>query len=283
MAYRYLPEHLHDAADRVKQFFREERGFTNFKIEEEVDKTLGYRPTLHTHTKDHHILCVDVQESPYSTALDSIVLDCVKKSFPVKLYVAFPENPSQQEYKKKVDRARANGVGVVEVRANAIEVIHEALALSLLGVRDVKPSRFPAKFRAELARAESTFRGGNPVEGCLIIYKELEALSRTVVEKTRTKGQWRALNAGEKNPHIKHNTAWQKIMEVLMDHLDQKKCPALQLPLLARILSVAPHRNDTGHKITSLKKLIKRDTELKTRFESATDLLFELIQAAKAI
>jgi len=283
MAYRYLPENLHAIADRTKQYFRDERGLSNFKTEEEVDKTLDYRPTLHTHTKDHHILCVDVQESPYSTALDSIVLDCVKRSFPIRLYVAFPENPSQQDYKKKVDRARTNGVGVVEVRANAIEVIHEALVLSLLGVRDIKPSRFPVKFRSELARAESTFRGGNPVEGCLIIYKELEALSREIVDKSRRKGLWRPLKAGEKNPHLKHRTAWQKIMEVLMDHLDHQKCPALHVPLLARILSVAPHRNDTGHKVTSLGRLVKRDTELKTRFESATDLLFELIQASKGI
>jgi hypothetical protein len=68
-----------------------------------------------------------------------------------------------------------------------------------------------------------------------------------------------------------------------MDHLDQQTCPALSMPLLARVLSVAPHRNDTGHKITSLNQLIKRDTELKTRFESATDLLLELITAYKTV
>jgi len=283
MAYRYLSEHLHIIADGIKQYFRNERGLSNFKTEEEVDKALDYRPTLHTHTKDHHILCIDVQESPYSTALDSIVLDCVKRSLPIKLYVVFPGNPSPQDYKKKVDRARTNGVGVIEVRTNTTEVIHEALTLSLLGVREVSPSRFPPKFRAELARAESTFRAGNPVEGCLIVYKELEALSRRIVDKTRTKGLWRAPRPGERSPRIKLNTAWQRVIETLMDHLDYQRCPALPMPLLARILSVAPHRNDTGHKVTSLKKLIRRDTELKTRFEGATDLLLELIQASKAI
>jgi hypothetical protein len=283
MPYRYLSEHLHAIADEIKQYFRDERGLRNFKIEEEVDKALDYRPTLHANTKDHHIVCVDVQESPYSPALDSVVLDCIKRSFPIRLYVAFPGNPAPHDYKKKVDRARANGVGVIEVRANGVEIIHEALALSLLGVRAINPSRFPAKFRAELTRAESTFRNGSPVEGSLIVYKELESLSRAIVNKTRKKGLWRQLRPGEINPRIKSTTPWQRVTEILMDHLDHQRCPGLPNPLLARVLSVAPHRNETGHKITSLKQLIKRDTELKTRFETATDLLLELIQAGKSI
>jgi hypothetical protein len=283
MAYRYLPQNLRGIAEEIRLFFLNERGLANFKTEEEVDASLDYRPTLHTNTKHHHIICVDVLESPYSPALDSIVLDCVKKSLPVRLYVAFPENPAQQDYKKKVDRARANGVGVLEVRQNRVEVIHEALSLSLLGVREIKPHRFPAKFRADLTRAESTFRSGSPVEGCLIVYEELEALSRQIVNKIKRKNLWKPLGPGQKYPQIKPNTAWQKLLEMLMDHLDQQKCPALTTPLIARILSVAPHRNDTGHKITSMKRLIRRDTELKTRFESATDMLFELIVASREI
>jgi hypothetical protein len=283
MAYRYLSDNLHSIADRVKQYFRAERGLSNFRIEEEVHKGLDYRPTLHTFSKDHHIVCIDVQDSPYSASLDSVVLDCVKESLPIRLYVAYPGEPPPQEYKKKVDRARKNGVGVIEVRKDMIEVTHEALALSLLGVRTVNPKRFPSRFRGELVRAESTFRSGSPVEGSLIIYKELEALSREIVNKTRKKGLWRALNPGEGSPHIKQNTPWQRIIQILMEHLDRQACPALSIPLLARVLSVAPHRNDTGHKITSLNQLIKRDTELKTRFESATDLLLELIAAHKTI
>lgn len=283
MAYRYLAGNLFHVADAVKQFFKTERGIVNFKVEEEVDKSLEYRPTLHANEKDHHIVCIDVQDSPYSNALDSFVLDCVKKSLPIRLYVAFPEGTNQSEYKKKVDRARANGVGVLEVRANGVLLIHEALSLSLLGVREIRPSRFPPKFRAALAHAEVTFRGGAPVEGCLEIYKELEALSRAIVDKTRSGNLWRALQPGEKNPRIKENTPWQRVVEILMDHLDQTKCSALPPPLLGRVLSVAPHRNDTGHKVTNLKRLIKRDTELKTRFESATDLLYDLIQAQRQI
>src|SRR5260370_36021632 len=85
MAYRYLSEHLHAIADGIKLFFRNERGLSNFRTEKEVDKELDYRPTLHTHTKDHHIVGIDVQESPYSAALDSIVLECIKKPLPIKL------------------------------------------------------------------------------------------------------------------------------------------------------------------------------------------------------
>jgi len=284
MPYRYLPEHLHEYADEVKQYFRGSRGLTNFKVEEPISPTLDYRPTLHSVTKDHHIVCIDVLETPYSSVLDGFVLDCVKKSIPVNLFVAFPEGSVQAEYKKNVDRARNNGVGVVEIKANGVvQVIHEALTLSLAGVREIDTRRFPAKYRAALAQAESTFRGGSPVEGCLIVYKEIEAVSRLIIEKTRAKGMWRALNPGDKNPRLRHNTPWQRVIETEIEHLDYNKCTFLDKPLLGRILSVAPHRNATGHKPRNIKEVIKRDTELKTRFESATDLLYDLVLAARPL
>jgi hypothetical protein len=41
------------------------------------------------------------------------------------------------------------------------------------------------------------------------------------------------------------------------------------------------HRNESGHKPDSLKVLAKRDRELRTRFESAADTLFDLIQQSR--
>lgn len=284
MSYLVLSENLHPIADAVKQFFKDHRGISKFKIEEGFDDNLEYRPTLHVQTKDHYILCIDVKEGPYSTVLDSVVLDCIRNSLPVKLYVAFPQsNGNAADYKKNVDRARQNGVGVLEVTATGVNVIHEALALSLFGVRKIPTKNFPAKYRATLAHAESTFRSGGPAEGTLVIYEEIEALSRRVVKKTQQKSMWRAPKSGEKLPQLRDNTNWQKVMEAELDFIDYKKCPSLNKPLLSRILSVAPHRNSTGHKPKSTKELVKRDTELKTRFESATDLLKELIAAAKPL
>ena len=171
MAYQYLPDPLTPVAERVVQYLRDQLGLRNFRLEEEVDGSLDYRPTISTHSKDHHIVCVDVRESPYSQTLDSVVLDSIKKSLPIKLYVAFPEAPNIPDYKKQADRARSNGVGLIEVKANGIEVIHDALALSLAGLRKIKPSKFPAKFRTPLVQAESNFLRGAPVDGCLGVYK----------------------------------------------------------------------------------------------------------------
>jgi hypothetical protein len=283
MSYPYLSEHLQPTADAVKQFFKDSRGISHFKIEEAFDADLGYRPTLHVQTKDHYILCVDVHETPYSSVLDSVVLDCVRRALPVKLYVAFPEGKAQTEYKKNVDRARQNGVGVLEVKATGIQVIHEALALSLAGVREIPTKSFPAKYRATLAHAETTFRSGSPVEGSLVIYTEVEALSRKLAKKTQKKGMWRALKGTEKVPKLSDKTAWQKVIETEIDFIDREKCPSITKPLLGRILSVAPHRNSTGHKPKNRKELITRDKELKTRFESAVDLLKELIDAGKPL
>jgi hypothetical protein len=55
----------------------------------------------------------------------------------------------------------------------------------------------------------------------------------------------------------------------------------LTTSLLARIVGVTAHRNESGHKPTSLKQRMKRDQELKTRFEGGIDLLRELLDAAK--
>lgn len=106
--------------------------------------------------------------------------------------------------------------------------------------------RYPAKFRAELVRAKSTFRGGSPVEGGLIVYKELEALSRQIVDKTRAKGSVETTEAGrEQSSHKAQYSLATRVIEILMDHLDHQRCPAQPVPLLAKSTQrrATPQRN----------------------------------------
>lgn len=74
-------------------------------------------------------------------------------------------------------------------------------------------------------------------------------------------------------------------MQLMGARLDatQANCPGLTPAFLARIHGVTPHRNESGHKPANEELLKKRDRELRTRFESAVDLLGDLIVAVKPL
>lgn len=283
MTYRYLPEQLHPAADAVARFFQETRGFQHLKVEEEIDKKLDYRPTHHELTRDRYFVCIDVLDSPFSATLESIVSDCMQRSLPVKLFVAFPGGADIPDYKRKVDRAREKGVGVIEVTDLGCDIKHEALALSLIGARPIDKRSYPAKYRSSLTDAETTFRNGSPVKGCSIIYDEIENLSRSIAKKSKSKGLWRPPRAGEKPPRTNLDKGqWENVMDVLFKWLDWERCGYLR-HTLQRVQSIIPHRNESGHKLRTVAARTKRDSELKTRFEAASDLLRDLIVAARPL
>jgi hypothetical protein len=81
------------------------------------------------------------------------------------------------------------------------------------------------------------------------------------------------------------SASWAALMELMGDNLDSKKakCPALTKAFIARIHGITPHRNESGHKPRDANALMKRDRELRTRFESAIDLLTDLLIAVRPL
>jgi hypothetical protein len=283
MNYLYLPAQLAWVADAAAQFFKDNRGVQKFQVEKELVKWLRYGPTLHSVALDQYYFCIEVLPSPFSPTLESVVSDCMQQSLPVKLFVAFPGGPNIPDYKSQADRARLKGVGVLEVTTASCQVIHEALSLSLIGVRPIDKKSFPPKYRQALSDAEATFRNGSPAKGCAIIYDEIEGLSRRIAIKTRAKGFWKAPPAGSKPGRIKLDKGnWEPVIEAVMEHLDWNKCGYLKRSL-RRVLSITPHRNESGHKPKTLAALVRREKELKTRFENAVDILSELIVASRPL
>ncbi len=283
MSYRYLPAQLHATADAIVEFLRDSRGLQNVRVEEEINRTLPYRPTLHWLTRQRYLICVEVRESPFSPTLESVVSDCMQRCLPVNLFVAFPGKPDVPDYKRNSDRAREKGVGVIEVTDAGCTVIYEALPLSLIGVRPIDKKRYPPRYRSALAQAEVTFKSGSPEKGCSLIYDEIEDLSRKIGEKTRNMALWRAPRAGERLPAARFNKGqWRPRMELLMQWLDWTKCKYLD-ESLQRVVSVIPHRNESSHKPATLVARISRDSEIKTRFEGAADLLRDLIVASRPL
>lgn len=284
MTYQYnlLAPSLHATADAAIAYFRSNWGIpkASIKVESAFHPDIGWRPTFVAATNEHHILCVEVAETVYNNAFDSVVLRCRNMGLPVRFFVAVPKGSTDTEYERKLRDAKSAGVGVLIVDSNSGDMLHNALSLSLAGVRPVLPKSFPPKYREVLHAAEDTFRNGQPAKACLMIYEELEACSRRLAQKAETKKYWpnsKKLNIG--------NCPWARLIGDLNSNLNRKK-PETKLitsTLLSRIHGVTTHRNETGHKPASQKQLIKRDTELRTRFEHSVDLLRDFIAAAKAM
>jgi hypothetical protein len=171
------------------------------------------------------------------------------------------------------------GLGVIEIRDSTIAVLHEALPLSLFGYR-LDRLRFPKKFRGTLLEAENTFRS-SPPKACGIIYDEIEEISRTIIKKTKKKKMWRKLKAGEKPSKLNlDNGPWEKVLELFQSFytVNKTKVKGLTANLIHRIAAITAFRNESAHKPKSPDESSQRDREMRTRFESAADLLFDLIK-----
>jgi hypothetical protein len=281
--FRVLPSQLHATTEVVVRFFKEARGLSSFKVEEQVADSIAYRPTLQTTTPEYEAIWVEVNETPFLQSLDTVVLHCVTNCLPVKLYVAFPAGLSHTQYKENIDESRRKGLGALEVSNEKVTVIHEALLLSLTGVRLEDHKLFPARYRSILTTAENTFRNGDPAKACSLIYDEIEALSRKIARKIHKKGWWTHLASGA--PALNWEKApWANVMETIIDRANFSAFPPkLKRPLLMRVAALTDIRNDAGHKPRRTADLIKRNQELRTRFENAVDVLRDFADATRPL
>ena len=279
--YRILAPSLHDTADAAIGWFSQNWGLkkSSIEVEAEINSDINFRPTFVARATDFHILCIEVSENIYTNTLDSVVLDCREKGLPVQLFVAVPKDVSDSQYSVKLKAAKRAGVGILEVNQSSGTIVQQALSLSLAGVRPIQLPEFPARYRQSLQHAHQTFRDGEPAKACSLVYDELEHGCRTFAQKSSAKRLW------TKPAGLNLTTApWANIMTGIDSTLVRTN-PAVRdvsRALVARIVGVTTHRNESGHKPRNLKELIKRDQALRTRFEGAVDLLKEFLEATKA-
>lgn len=279
-----LPPPLHPTAEGARIFVRKQFG-TSLRIEEPPFQDAAYRPTLSGVTRDFHLLCIEVSDTAYTNSLDAFVLDCKQRVRPVKLYVAIPKNDGgDPNFKANLRRAKENGVGVVEVEPDGTGIVlHEPLSLSLTGVRPYDPKEFPARYREAIRAAYNTFSSGDPAKGCARLYDEIEALCRGIGRKAVKR---KIFGNMTKAAAFKFESEpWASVVTFLDRHLDRglAGCPELKPALFARVLGVTPHRNDSGHRPRDTQGLMRRDRELRTRFEHASDLMRDLIAASRGL
>lgn len=281
-AYRILPTGLHITADAAISWFVQKWGIkrSGIVVEGQFYPDIPLRPTFYAKLDDGHILVVEVAEKIYDNTLDAVCLECRNKGLPVKLFVAVPKGVSDINYAKRLKDAKRAGVGILEVDNNSGELIQQALSLSLAGVRYIDTSEFPARFRQSLQNAHQTFRDGEPSKACSLIYDELEACFRLFAKKCVKKRLW----ANPSNLDIE-KVAWVTLLQNIDKYLDRSDAQVRDITslLIARMIGVTPHRNESGHKPSTLKARMKRDGELRTRFEAAVDLFTDFLGATKTL
>ncbi|MDB5821357.1 MAG: hypothetical protein JWR21_61 [Herminiimonas sp.] len=282
--YRALPDNLKETADAAKIFLGKELGLTHIKIESELHPKIDFRPTFHSIAADKHCICVEVVETLFSPDIEKFVLSCRNHSFPAKLYVAIPRGLFQSIDHKVLRFARENGIAILEVAPpdNATVIANMPLSLSLGGLRsfDLRID-FPPKYRQKLQEAVETFKGGNPAKAVGDVYDELEQLTRRIGQKCETIAG--ALKKPAQQDWEKGN--WNPMLEFLKSNIDKTvtRCPLLTGQLFNRLIGLTEHRNDSAHKPNSIEKLIARDQQLRTRFETAMDELKNWIEASKPL
>lgn len=282
MSYLILPSNLHGTADKVRSFFYEDYGLRNIRVEEAIDDDVNWRPTVSGDTSDHHLICVEVTDGGYTSALDNAIVQLMTKGLPVRLFIAFPSDKSVDSDKVLATFRTASdkGIGIVEVRTSGrCNVRQNAIKLSLAAVRRIDRPSIARKYRQAFVDAESTFLNGDPAKGCSRVYDELEALSRKLGVKAANLGWW---NPGTLNVDT---GPWSRVLTGMIGGFTTNiadvrgRCPTFELSLLNGISGVTGHRNDSGHKPRSRRALMTRDAQLRTRFEHATDLFVALQKA----
>jgi len=281
-AYTILPPPLHKTANAAIKWFLDNWGINKnaVKVEQPIHVDVELRPTFSAQTRDSHILCIEVSENAYANHLNTFVVGCLQHGLPVKLFVAVTKGTKDLNLAHNLKAAKMAGVGLIEVDDSSGVVMQDAVSLSLAAVRPINVSQFPKKYRHSLSHAEQTFRNGTPEKACSLVYDEIENLFRRLAERTHSKGWWP--NKG----NLKIDKApWATLIENWSDGLDRSKCSCSNLTpaFAAQMIGVTPYRNDSGHKPKNLKELIKRDQQLRTRFESAVDLFRDLVDATKSL
>ena len=287
MKYRALDESLVRVAETVRKYFVAAEGASKFRAEAEIAPDLAYRPTLLGQVGKAGLLAIEVNGGMYSDTLDRFVLECRDQGLPIRLFVASPALTAEGLKIDLVRRAKRRSVGVVEVEGSTVSVLLSALSLSLSGVRPIEKARFPKVYRGDLQTAEDTFRNGDAAKGCARVYDLIERRSRAVAQEIKNKNLWRPPRPGEAPPKLSARMAWSRLLEVVDDHADFAKMKAnglaIDKALWARLRALTTHRNQSGHEPESREELVRRDRELRTRFEHAVDTFADLIAASAKV
>jgi hypothetical protein len=195
------------------------------------------------------------------------------------MYVAMPTaSPDPMD----LTQAKKFGVGLLIVGSSCQETL-SAHSLSLVGVRDPEPHKWPARYRTRISEAYKTFRNGDPTKGCGLVFELIEQQVRRLHERAAKKGWWHNLPTGRAVPDATNKKVpLEQLASFLYEFYSPAaaRTPNLDKKVLGAIVGTVGVRNDAAHPPRTLRERQKRDERARTRFENAVDTLKDLVVGA---
>ena len=285
-AYSILAPDLFETGDLAKTFFIK-RGATGFVCDTKFrdDEDLPLRPTWQATTRQYYRLCIEIRASLTTSAFNDFVTACVINCYPVHLWVVLPQNVGVASLGKQLKEAKDRGIGVAHViEDGTIHVHHEAVSLSLFGLRKTERSGLSRAQWETISRAENLFFGGNPEGACQDIGQQIEDVTRKFAVESFNLNCWdpkarapsQALFTGNWDPML------EKLERDIIPKEVQKKFPDFKKHHVTRARATTSDRNLVSHPPKTLKERIARDSALRTKYENMRDVLVAWCAVARA-
>ncbi|HTB58322.1 MAG TPA: hypothetical protein VLC06_10630 [Polyangia bacterium] len=281
-----LAPELFETRDLARTFFAK-RGATGFVCEAKFkeDESLPLKPTWQASTRKYYRLCIDIRSSLVTSQFNDFVTACVINGYPVHLWVVLPKDVGISSLGKQLKEAKERGIGVAHViEDGTIHVHHEAVSLSLFGLRKTEPSGLSRPQWETISRAENVFFGGNPEGACQDIGQQVEDVTRKFAEESFNLNCWDpkakapspALFTGNWDPML------EKLERDIIPKEVQKKFPDFKKNYVTRARAITSDRNLMSHAPKNLKERIARDGALRTKYENMRDVLVAWCAVARA-
>ncbi len=264
----FLSSELHGIADEVQAYLRNNMGIRKINVESPIPN-VEISPTLNGKSSNGYLVWVEVSESTYPSTLDSLISDSFTNDLPVKIYVANPASDTKKINQKEVRRLSKKGIGYLIVSSDGVEVIREALELSLF-LPEAPIKLIPRRHRPAINEAWNTYRNGNPVKGVVGVCDEIEDRIRKIAKKAKKCGAI---------PLSCRVNLDKGSLENVIDQL--KKHSIFTKKLSGKCYALTDIRNDSSHPPKNYEKRKIRHKKLKTNFNWSIDLLKELHEADK--
>lgn len=162
----------------AKAYFHQLYQGSAIRVNEVVDETLGWIPTMHFHVNDHLTVLVEVSENPYPVILSRRRVAVTNLSIPTTVYCVCSEDAFLDQ-QKDAKLLIADGFGLVtidgygraELRRDCIPLIQQIAQVEFLSAI----ARLPQKLRARLAEAFLRYNQNAP-SGAADIAEVMEGL-----------------------------------------------------------------------------------------------------------
>ena len=190
MAFDTLSPKLQLVAKAGQGYLTSRFGRAGLKLDEEIDPSIAWRPTIQLRPNRASIIAADVSDSLYPSALKIAALDVLRFDYPISMYLVCPLDVYLADKGQKVTgQLRRHGFGLLTVDDDK-KVVSQSPCIPLaqfLAEEDIAPAltALPQKLRVAFRAALETYRT-NEGQGLQQCGQVVEAIVRCLAKGAAT-------------------------------------------------------------------------------------------------